>query len=65
MHLDTRRCIAGQTTADGEEEEGIGRRMGGWGDGGMGGWGDGGMGGTGQGGLGGPVGPPVGSGGSY
>ena len=28
MHLDTRRCIAGQTTADGEEEEGIGRRMG-------------------------------------
>ena len=57
MHLDTRRCIAGQTTADGEEEEGMGRRMGGWGDGGMGG--------TGQGGLGGPVGPPVGSGGSY
>ena len=31
MHLDTRRCIAGQTTADGEEEEGMGRRMGGWG----------------------------------
>ena len=61
MHLDTRRCIAGQTTADGEEEEGMGRRMGGWGDGEE----DGGMGGTGQGGLGGPVGPPVGSGGSY
>ena len=37
MHLDTRRCIAGQTTADGEEKEGMGRgmgRMGGWGDGG-------------------------------
>ena len=32
MHLDTRRCIAGQTTADGEEEKGMGRRrMGGWG----------------------------------
>ena len=34
MHLDTRRCIAGQTTADGEEKEGMRRRMGGWGDGG-------------------------------
>ena len=34
MHLDTRRCIAGQTTADGEEEEGMGRRIGWGGDGG-------------------------------
>ena len=54
MHLDTRRCIAGQTTADGEEEEGMGRRMGGWGDGGHR------TGRTWR-----PFGPPVGSGGSY
>ena len=31
MHLDTRRCSAGQTTADVEEDEEDGRRMGGWG----------------------------------
>ena len=54
MHLDTRRCSAGQTTADGEEEEGMWRRMGGWGGGGHR------TGRTWR-----PLGPPVGSGGSY